>query len=53
LVQTNETVDITKLKLCNEFNLVVPNWNSREEEEEDVSKKRAHLTRKYRTNKRG
>lgn len=43
LVQTNETVDIAKLKLCNEFDLVVPKWSSREEEEEDVSKSLRHF----------
>ncbi|KAF3323477.1 Remorin, C-terminal region [Carex littledalei] len=43
IVQTNETVDIAKLKLCNEFELVAPNWNSREEEEEDVSKSLRHF----------
>ncbi|KAJ1696822.1 hypothetical protein LUZ63_005334 [Rhynchospora breviuscula] len=43
LVQTNETVDFAKLKLCNEYDLVASNWNSKEEEEEEVSKSLRHF----------
>jgi hypothetical protein len=42
-VQTNGTVDFAKLKLCNEFDVVAPNWNWKEEEEEDVSKSLRHF----------
>ncbi|KAJ0987461.1 hypothetical protein J5N97_005817 [Dioscorea zingiberensis] len=51
LASNNTTIDISKLKdchfakldLCSQFDAMVSNWNSREEEEEEISKSLRHF----------